>query len=177
MNAKNIFRKMFRSRQQPDESIRSILVVDDDINLCDNLKDILEGEGYEVFSATSKGEASRVARERSPWLALVDLKLPDGSGTGLLSDLKTIKPDCVCILMTAYADVDSAVQALEKGAFYYLQKPVRPEELIELVDLAFETIRLKAEKRKSEEELRQRNKELEEIVERLRKIINQSVRP
>jgi DNA-binding NtrC family response regulator len=177
MDAKNIFRKIFRTRQQPDENIRSILVVDDDVNLCDNLKDILEGEGYEVFSAASKGEASRVARECSPWLALVDLKLPDGSGTGLLSDLKSIKPDCVCILMTAYADVDSAVQALEKGAFYYLQKPVRPEELIELVDLAFETIRLKEEKRKSEDELRQRNKELEEIVERLRKIIDQNVRP
>jgi len=177
MNAKNIFRKIFRTRQQPDETIRSILVVDDDVSLCDNLKDILEGEGYEVTTATSKTEASRVAREHSPWLALVDLKLPDGSGTGLLSDIKSIKPDCLCILMTAYADVDSAVQALEKGAFYYLQKPVRPEELIELVDLAFETIRLKEEKRKGEEQLLQRNKELEEIVERLRKIIDQNVRP
>ncbi len=76
--------------------------------------------------------------------------------------------------MTAYADVDSAVTALEKGAFYYLQKPMRPAELIEIVDLAFETIRLKEEKRKSEDALIARNKELEEIIARLKKIIEPS---
>jgi DNA-binding NtrC family response regulator len=76
--------------------------------------------------------------------------------------------------MTAYADVDSAVAALEKGAFYYLQKPMRPPELLEIVDLAFETIRLKEEKRKSEEALIARNKELEEIIARLKKIIEPS---
>jgi DNA-binding NtrC family response regulator len=174
MNPKQMLRKLFRTRTQPAEGTRSILVVDDDAALCDNLKDILEGEGYEVFSATSISAAVEAARQRMPWLALVDLKLPDGSGTAFLSELKTIKADCVCILMTAYADVDSAVQALEKGAFYYLQKPVRPEELVELVDLAFETIRLKEEKRKSEEGLRRRNQELEEIIERLRKLMDVS---
>lgn len=171
MDPKKFFRKLFSSRKKPEAGIRSVLVVDDDAGLADNLKDILEGEGYEVFCAQSAGEASRVMREQVPWLALVDLKLPDGSGTALLSELKKVKPDCVCILMTAYADVDSAVVALEKGAFYYLQKPVRPAELVELVDLAFETIRLKEEKRQTETELRARNKELEEIIARLRKII------
>ncbi len=174
MSTKTIFRNLFRTRQQPDVHVRSILVVDDDTGLCDNLKDILEGEGYEVLTANSSSEASRVAREKQPWLNLVDLKLPDGSGTALLSELKRINPESTCILMTAYADVDSAIQALEKGAFYYLQKPVRPEELVELVELAFETIRLKQEKRKSEEDLLKRNKELEEIVERLRSIIDSS---
>ena len=174
MSTKTIFRKLFRTRLQPDSHVRSILVVDDDTGLCDNLKDILEGEGYDVLTANSCSEASKVARDHQPWLNLVDLKLPDGSGTALLSELKKINPECTCILMTAYADVDSAIQALEKGAFYYLQKPIRPEELVELVDLAFETIRLKEEKRKSEEELRKRNAELEEIVERLRNIIGSS---
>jgi DNA-binding NtrC family response regulator len=172
MDTKKFFRKLFHTREEPDPGIRSILVVDDDAGLADNLKDILEGEGYEVYCAQSIGEASKVMREHNCWLALVDLKLPDGSGTALLSELKKIKPDCVCILMTAYADVDSAVVALEKGAFYYLQKPVRPGELVELVDLAFETIRLKEEKRRTEEDLRARNKELEEIIARLRKIID-----
>jgi len=174
MSTKTIFRRLFRSRRQPEVEVRSILVVDDDTSLCDNLKDILEGEGYEVSTANSSSEASRLAREIHPWLSLVDLKLPDGTGTALLSELKRINPECTCILMTAYADVDSAIQALEKGAFYYLQKPIRPEELVELVDLAFETIRLKEEKRKTEEDLRNRNKELEEIVERLRSIIGSS---
>lgn len=174
MDPKSILRRVFRTRRQPDENIRTVLVVDDDVSFCDNLKDILEGEGYEVYVASTSAEASRVVREKRPWLALVDLKLPDGSGTALLSDLRKVKPDCVCILMTAYADVDSAVTALEKGAFYYLQKPMRPPELLEIVDLAFETIRLKEEKRKSEDALIARNKELEEIIARLKKIIEPS---
>ncbi len=73
-------------------------------------------------------------------------------------------------MMTAYADVDSAVLAIEKGVFYYLRKPVDPPELVELVDLAFETIRLKEEKQKAEEALKARNRELEETVERLQKL-------
>ena len=174
MDPKNIFRKIFKTRKQPEEHIRSILVVDDDIGFCDNLKDILEGEGYEVYIASTSAEASRLVRDKRPWLALVDLKLPDGTGTALLSDLRRVKPDCVCVLMTAYADVDSAVAALEKGAFYYLQKPMRPPELLEIVDLAFETIHLKEEKRKSEEALIARNKELEEVIARLKKIIEPS---
>jgi DNA-binding NtrC family response regulator len=167
----SMFRKLFKSRSKPDNEINTVLIVDDDASLCDNLIDILEGDGYRAFSASSRSEAMKVAEERKPWLALVDLKLPDGAGTSLLYQLKKIKSDSLAIIMTAHADVDSAVEALEKGAFYYLQKPVKPAELVELVDLAFETIRLKEEKRKTEEELRARNKELEDIIARLKNII------
>jgi DNA-binding NtrC family response regulator len=166
--------KLLKGRKAADLQFSGILIVDDDAGLCDNLKDILEGEGYTVLCAGTSAEAARITRDLKPGLALVDLKLPDKPGTALLSDFKLSNPDCVCILMTAYADVDSAVVALEKGAFYYLQKPVRPAELLELVELAFETIRLKAEKRQAEDALLARNKELEEIVERLKKMINGS---
>ncbi len=172
MKAKTFFRKLFSRDRQPDETTNRILIVDDDEGLCDNLKDILEGEGYEAYCAATSAEGTKLAKELRPCTALVDLKLPDRPGTALLSELKSMNPDCVCILMTAYADVDSAVVALEKGAFYYLQKPIRPAELVELVELAFETIRLKEEKRQSEEELRARNRELEETIARLRKIID-----
>jgi DNA-binding NtrC family response regulator len=172
----SVFKKLFKKRAKPDDEINTILVVDDDAYLCDNLIDILEGDGYKVFSASSRSDALKVAREHMPWLALVDLKLPDGSGASLLYELKKIKHDSLAIIMTAHADVDSAVDAIEKGAFYYLQKPVKPAELIELVDLAFETIRLKDEKRKTEEELRARNKELEEIIARLKGIIGDAAK-
>ncbi|MBI5572239.1 MAG: response regulator [Desulfomonile tiedjei] len=168
MKVKRFLKKLLPSGQPPDESIKSVLVVDDDGDLTDNLTDILEAEGYEVFSAASSSQAVRAAREVRPWVALVDLKLPDGSGTALLSELKRVKSETVCIMMTAHADVDSAVMALEKGAFYYLRKPVKPDELIELVELAFETLRIKEEKRVAEEALRARNKELEEIIARLK---------
>ena len=168
MKVKRFLKKLLPSGHPPDESIKSVLVVDDDGDLTDNLTDILEAEGYEVFCAASAAQAVRAAREVRPWVALVDLKLPDGSGTALLSELKQVKSETVCIMMTAHADVDSAVIALEKGAFYYLRKPVKPDELIELVELAFETIRIKEEKRVAEEALRARNKELEEIIARLK---------
>lgn len=172
MKTKDFFEKLFQGKKGSDPQFGGILIVDDDDNLCDNLRDILEGEGYETICACTSAEGARLAHELKPGLALVDLKLPDKPGTALLSDLKQVNPECVCILMTAYADVDSAVVALEKGAFYYLQKPIRPAELIELVDLAFETIRLKAEKLQAEEDLRARNKELEEIVSRLQSLID-----
>jgi DNA-binding NtrC family response regulator len=167
-----MLKKMFTSKPPRTDASRKILIVDDDEGLRDSLKDILESEGYETVGASTKAEAARVARDQRPMLALVDLKLPDGAGTALLSDLKNDNPDTVCILMTAYADVDSAVQAIEKGAFYYLRKPVKPHDLVELVDLAFETIRLKEEKAKAEASLRERNAELEEIISRLKKLID-----
>ncbi len=174
MTVKHFLRKIFPNKVPPSEEARRILIVDDDESLSDSLKDILEGEGYEVFPAYTVAEAYRLAQEVSPQLAIVDLKLPDGSGTVLLSELNRVAPNITCILMTAYADVDSAVLAIERGVFYYLRKPVDPAELVELVDLAFETIRLKEEKREAEDALRARNKELEEIVERLQKLTGPS---
>ena len=171
MSAKGFLRKLITGRRRPDENARTILIVDDDPDLRDNLKDILEAAGYTIHRAATMAEASKIARDVQPWVALVDLKLPDGTGMALLSDLKEVNHECVCILMTAYADVDSAVQAIEKGVFYYLRKPVNPAEMVELVDLAFETIRLKREREESNEKIRQRNQELEETLERLRKII------
>ena len=174
MTVKHFLRKIFPNKVRPSEEARRILIVDDDESLSDSLKDILEGEGYEIFLAYTGAEASELAQEVSPQLAIVDLKLPDGSGTALLSELNRVAPEITCILMTAYADVDSAVLAIERGVFYYLRKPVDPSELIELVDLAFETIRLKEEKREAEDTLKARNKELEEIVERLQKLTGPS---
>jgi DNA-binding NtrC family response regulator len=171
MTVTTFLRKLFPHRTPPDDESRSILLVDDDPSLRDSLKDVLEGEGYEVALASTRAQAAELAEKVHPRLAIVDLKLPDGSGTALLSELSRVTPETVCMLMTAYADVDSAVLALEKGAFHYLRKPVNPAELVELVDLAFETLRLKDEKRKAEEALKARNKELEEIVERLKKMI------
>lgn len=177
MKSRGFLKKLFASGGDSDQVSRSILIVDDDAGLCDNLKDILEVEGYETLSAGNGAEGLKLAKQIRPCLALVDLKLPDRPGTALLSELKELNPDCVCILMTAYADVDSAVVALEKGAFYYLQKPIRPAELVELVELAFETIRLKEEKREAEDALRARNRELEDIVARLKQIIDIEPKP
>ena len=142
------------ARGSDESGLRRVLVVDDDEGLCDNLRDILGDEGWDAAVAHSLNQGLRVAQEWHPTVALVDLKLPDGPGTSVLAGIKATLPDCVCIMMTAHADLDSAILALEKGAAHYLQKPVRPVELIRLLDNVAEHVRLLDEKRRAEEALR-----------------------
>ncbi len=132
---------------------KKILIVDDNIALCDNLEDILREQGYETFSSHSCADGLRRAIELRPHVALLDLKLPDGLGTELMAELKKIDPDCVCIIATAFADVESAIMALELGALNYLHKPVRPDELLLILERAFEAIRLTGENRQVSAEL------------------------
>ncbi len=144
---------------------KTIMIVDDDEALRDNLQDILDEEGYKLVSAASCAQAVDFAVRYAPQVALLDLKLPDDSGMNLLTQLKRISPDCICALMTAFADVDSAVKALEMGAFHYLQKPVRPVELINLLQRIFETIQIREEKRFAEERLKESEERFRTIVE------------
>jgi len=144
---------------------KTILIVDDDIDLRDNLNDILIDEGYVPISAGQCSEALNLARERDIKAAILDLKLPDNSGTKLLADLKQINPDCVCAIMTGYADLDSAIAAMKLGAFQYLQKPVHPAELLKFLDKAFETIRLRDEKRLAEDALKEKQREMRSLLD------------
>lgn len=146
---------------------KRVLIVDDDTGLRDNLTDILRDEGYYPFSAASCSEALTLVQEQKPGAALLDLKLPDRPGTALLADLKQDYPDCICIIITAYADLDSALTALEQGAFQYLQKPVRPLELLRVLDRVFDTIRLRDEKRSAEQRLKESEEQFREMAELL----------
>ncbi|MDA8138278.1 MAG: response regulator [Desulfobacteraceae bacterium] len=151
--------------------LKTILLVDDDEALTDNLTDILSDEGYTLYSAATCADAVTVAAKVNPKVALLDLKLPDNSGIQLLANLKEHHPDCICALMTAFADLDSAVNALEKGAFHYLQKPVRPVELINLLQRIFEIIQIREEKRLAEERLKESEKRFRTIFESARDAI------
>jgi two-component system, cell cycle sensor histidine kinase and response regulator CckA len=136
-------------------NIRSVLIVDDDDGFRDNLKDILEDHKYEVLCTSTCSEAMKLAKELKPAAALLDIRLPDGSGTTLLGDLKKINNDCVCTMMTAFADLQTALMAIELGAFHYLQKPFQPLELLNLLEKIFENIQLRQEKTEAEKALRQ----------------------
>ncbi len=121
--------------QERDEMMeKTVLVVDDNAALMDNLNNILKEEGYLPISAANCSEAMVLARQHNPQAALIDLKLPDGAGIDLLLGLKRDRPDCICIMLSAFADLDSELTALGQGAFQYLQKPVRPQELLRLLD-------------------------------------------
>ena len=144
---------------------KTVLIVDDDTALRDSLADILRDEGYEPVTAGSCADALQIARQKRPGAAFLDLKLPDGAGTALLADLKRLDPECICTIVTAYADLDSAVTALEKGAYQYLQKPVRPLELLNLLEKIFDIIDLRIAKYQAEEKLRESENRFRAIFE------------
>jgi two-component system response regulator HydG len=111
-----------------------ILIVDDDAGFRTLLKTILAGDGYEVITAASVGEARRLALAESFDLALTDLKLPDGDGQDVLRWFQTHAPETPLIMITAFGTVASAVEAMKRGAVDYLGKPLAsPEELRLLV--------------------------------------------
>ena len=95
----------------------------------------------------------------------------ENSGIDLIPVLKEAFPDILCVMMTAYAAVETAIEALQEGAYHYLRKPVSPKELLATLDRCFETVELELRKRAAEESLRDRNSELEAINSRLKLIV------
>jgi len=126
---------------------RHILVVDDNPDFADNLKEILGAEGYVVTAAPSCEAARRAARGLVADLALVDLRLPDGDGIALASELKEGLPDLEVILLTGHATLESAAAAVRAGAAAYLLKPYATTELLATVEQAMRQARLQGEKR------------------------------
>jgi len=106
-----------------------ILVVDDEAAMRESLKDWLMEDGYEVGLAAGGEEAIAMAREKGFEVVLLDLKMPGMNGLETLKKLKEVRPDAEILMMTAYAAVDTAVQAMKKGAFDYLVKPFDPDEV------------------------------------------------
>ena len=130
------------------ENSTSILVVDDDVNICKTLSMILEKKGYSVDTAQTGGNGLEMAKEKDFNLAFLDIKLPDMVGVELLKPLKSIHPDIVLIMVTAFASVDTAVQALNEGASSYITKPMDMERVLARVEEALEKQRLIIENRR-----------------------------
>ncbi|HKC60564.1 MAG TPA: response regulator, partial [Myxococcales bacterium] len=102
----------------------SILIVDDEPVVLDVLKRLLEEEGREIALAGSPDEAMRIA-ERGPLdVALIDKNLQGASGLDLSRKLKALQPELEVILITGYASLDTAIEAVQIGAFDYLTKPI-----------------------------------------------------
>jgi len=113
-----------------------ILVVDDEASVTDALALILTEQGYEVATAGSNREAADLLARRSFNLVFTDLRLPDSSGIELLSQIKNETPDTEVILMTAHGSLDVTIEAIKKGAFYYLEKPFTPDQVVMLTERA-----------------------------------------
>jgi len=122
-----------------------ILVVDDEKIVRESLFHWFEEEGYEVETAEDALIALKKFDVGKYDLALLDMKMPGMSGLELLAKIKEIDPECIVILITAFASVPSAIQALKQGAYDYVTKPVDPDELNHLVKNALDQKVLKEE--------------------------------
>jgi DNA-binding response OmpR family regulator len=116
------------------KSKKSILVVDDDKSILRTLTRILQKAGYDVDAAETGKEAMEKADKRRYDLALVDVRLPDMDGTDLFVVTKDTLQDTVKIMITGFPSLETGVKALDGGADAYLVKPVRPEDLLMLIE-------------------------------------------
>lgn len=114
-----------------------ILVVDDELILRTALQGILSSQGFEVKTCESGKKALSLLQQEDFHLALVDVRLPDINGLDLLQEIKKISPETGVIIITAYAEVKSAVKAIKDGAFDYLSKPFQEEELLITIEKFF----------------------------------------
>jgi DNA-binding NtrC family response regulator len=121
---------------------KNILVVDDEKSQREILELILTAEGYEVTTSASGEAAIKFARERRFDLALTDLKMAGMDGLELLNRLLTIDSSIIVILLTAHGSIESAKEALRRGAFDYLEKPYDKELLLERINKALERLDL-----------------------------------
>src|SRR5438094_1735798 len=119
---------------------KSILVVDDEKPQRDILQEILTSAGYDVTSAASGEAAMKFAKERSFDLALTDLKMTGMDGIELLQHLLAMDSSIIVILLTAHGTIDSAKDALRRGAFDYLEKPYDKTALLETIDRALKRL-------------------------------------
>jgi PAS domain S-box-containing protein len=126
-----------------------ILIIDDNVSLAQNLRDVLEGSRELDVQVTlaADGQRGLKAAQRDGFdVAVVDVKLPDASGVDLIRPLRASAPQGEIVLVTGFATVDTAIAALQAGAFAFILKSFRPEELISTVAQALEKIALKRER-------------------------------
>jgi DNA-binding NtrC family response regulator len=126
----------------------NILVVDDQDSIRHFVSRALEDEGYSVQVTGSVRETRQILDHDMPDVAILDLKLPDGTGLELLREIKRVQPEVGVIMMTAFGELETAVEAMSAGAFWFVKKPFQNEELLALVARALESQKLWLELRR-----------------------------
>lgn len=125
---------------------RAILVVEDNRDLAENVRELFEDGGARVALAHHAREAERLMRERTFDLALFDVNLPGASGIELVPKLKEGSPHAEAVLVTGDATIGSAIEAVRHGVFAYVQKPFDPEDLLAVAERALAQVALRRER-------------------------------
>ncbi|HTU49917.1 MAG TPA: response regulator, partial [Acidobacteriaceae bacterium] len=131
-----------------------VLVVDDDAAIRTAVSDIARNHGFVVSSVDDANGARTALKAHMADIVLLDLKLPGGGGLPLVEEIRTIYPETVVVVMTAYATVSSAVEAMRTGASEYLTKPFTMDELSDVLERASERRHFDTESRRLREKLR-----------------------
>jgi DNA-binding NtrC family response regulator len=130
-----------------------VLIVDDEFSVRDSLHQWFKKDGYHTGSARDGKEALQLLQEGAWDVVLLDIKLPGMDGMEIQRRIHATDSEIIVIMITAYASVETAVQALKEGAFDYVTKPIDPDELSHLVTRAMEQRRLKSENRQLREKV------------------------
>src|SRR3954447_20069895 len=122
-----------------------LLIVDDELSVRDSLHKWFREEGYEVHVAEDANDALTLMAEKKFDVALLDIKMRGTDGIELQKRLHEIDPELISIMMTGYASVETAVEALKNGAYDYVTKPLDPDEIAHIVKNALSHRRTKEE--------------------------------
>jgi DNA-binding NtrC family response regulator len=137
------------SQQQP-----SVLVIDDEGGILDTLRILLKKEGFEVVVAQGGKAGLEAIRTATPDIVLTDVRMPQVTGLDILQAVKEFDAMTPVLLMTAQASLQSAIQAVNAGAFYYLQKPFANDELVAILRRACEFRQIRVENKQLKSEIR-----------------------
>jgi signal transduction histidine kinase len=156
----------------PNQDARRVLVVDDDMDLAESLQEILASRGYTAAIAHNIAGAEAAAKALIPQVAILDVNLGRENGLTLITTLKEAYPDILCIVITARAEVEHAIEALRRGAFDYLLKPLHPAETLSRLEKCFDKIALQRRAEKAEAESQAKSAFLAVISHELRTPLN-----
>src|ERR1700710_321133 len=123
----------------------TILIVDDKEMMRDSLSMAVSRAGHKAVTSDDPAAAVELVRQHRPACVITDLKMPKMDGIELLQKIRAESPDVPVVLMTAFATIGTAVQAMRLGAFDYVQKPFESEEILVIVDRAVEHGKLVAD--------------------------------
>ena len=144
---------------------RRVLIVDDDRDFADSTADLLALQGFEVLPVYETGAARRAVDSFAADVALIDVRLGTGSGINLVRALKEANSGVTCVMMTAFASTESAIEALHLGAYDYLRKPFHPQDLLATLNRIFERLELESDKARAEEALRDSERRFRDLID------------
>jgi two-component system response regulator HydG len=136
----------------------SILVIDDEQSILETLRILLKNEAFEVTVAQGGKAGLEQLRAAAPDIILTDVKMPGVTGIDILQAAKDQDPETPVILMTAHTSLQTAIQAVNEGAFYYIQKPFSNDDMVAICRRAAEHRRLRAENKQLKQEIRRRER-------------------